>query len=96
VVEANILASKSKINFGVFNVAGGKDTSIIELARLLNNILGKDIRPEFLRNAGRCIQDAGGYISGGQGHQVQAFGYFWRGTKLDCRLLEKKCVRKLY
>ena len=46
VVQANILASKNKKASGeVFNVAGGKDYSILELVELLNNILGKNILP---------------------------------------------------
>lgn len=44
VVEANLLAAKaSKLNYGVFNVAGGKDTTILALVKILNGILGKDI-----------------------------------------------------
>lgn len=49
VVEANLLAVKAKgVNYGVFNVAGGKDTTILELVRILNKILGKEIRALFL------------------------------------------------
>ncbi len=49
VVEANLLAVKAKgVNCGVFNVAGGKDTAILDLVRILNKILGLDIRPLFL------------------------------------------------
>ena len=49
VVAANLLAVRAKrIKCGVFNVAGGKDTSILELVKILNKILGKDIRPLLL------------------------------------------------
>jgi len=49
VVEANLLAVKAeKVNFGVFNVAGGKDTSVLDLVRILNKILGKNIPPLLL------------------------------------------------
>lgn len=49
VVEANLLAAKAhKINCGVFNVAGGKDTSIMDLVKILNKILGKHISPLLL------------------------------------------------
>lgn len=49
VVEANLLAVKAKgVNYGVFNVAGGKDTTILDLVRILNKILGSDIRALFL------------------------------------------------
>ena len=49
VVEANLLAAKaSKINYGVFNIANGKDTSVLDLVRILNKILGKNIKALFL------------------------------------------------
>lgn len=49
VVQANLNAAKAdRLKYGVFNVAGGKDTSILDLAGILNKILGKDIKPLFL------------------------------------------------
>jgi len=49
VVEANLLATRvSKLNYGVFNVAGGKDTTILDLVKMLNKLLGKDISPLML------------------------------------------------
>ena len=49
VVLANLLAAAAdKVKYGVFNIAGGKDTSILELIKILNKILGKDIRPRLL------------------------------------------------
>jgi len=49
VVEANILAAR-KNNFKgeVFNIAGGRDYSILELVKILNKILDKNIKPVFL------------------------------------------------
>ncbi|MBI5874084.1 MAG: SDR family oxidoreductase [Candidatus Omnitrophica bacterium] len=49
VVEANILAATTPgITFEVFNVANGKDHTVLELVELLNKILGKNIKPKFL------------------------------------------------
>lgn len=49
VVEANLLAAKNKkINYGVFNIAGGRDTALLSLVDILNGILGKDIPALFL------------------------------------------------
>jgi len=49
VVNANLLACKgSNCAGGVFNVASGKDYSILDLVKLLNKITGKRIEPEFL------------------------------------------------
>jgi len=49
VVEANILAArKNNLNGEVFNIAGGRDYSILELVKILNKILDKDIKPVFL------------------------------------------------
>ncbi len=49
VVEANLLAAKNKkINYGVFNIAGGGSIAILDLVHILNKILGKDISALFL------------------------------------------------
>ncbi len=49
VVEANLLSTRSnKLKYGVFNVAGGKDTTILDLVKILNKLLGKDIPPLML------------------------------------------------
>ena len=49
VVQANLLAAAAiKVKSGVFNVATGKDTSVLDLVKMLNKILGKDIRPKLL------------------------------------------------
>jgi len=49
VVEANILAAKkAKRQFEVLNVASGKDYTVLELVRVLNRIVKKDIKPVFL------------------------------------------------
>ena len=50
VVEANLLAAKAgKLRYGVFNVASGRDYSVIRLVKILNEIMGKNIKPEFLK-----------------------------------------------
>lgn len=49
VVEANILAATTPgITFEVFNVANGKDHTVLELVDMLNRILGKGIKPKLL------------------------------------------------
>lgn len=48
VVQANLLAAKSNLSGEVFNVAGGKDYTVLELVRILNRIMKKDIKPVFL------------------------------------------------
>jgi len=49
VVSANLLAARSgKVKYGVFNIAGGKDTSVLDLVKILNQILSKAIRPRLL------------------------------------------------
>ncbi|MDP2927225.1 MAG: SDR family oxidoreductase [Candidatus Omnitrophota bacterium] len=48
VVLANLLAAGAhKVKYGIFNIAGGKDTSVLDLVKILNKILGKDIRPKL-------------------------------------------------
>ena len=49
VVEANLLAARNKkVSGEVFNVACGKDTTVLDLARKINKILGKNIKPDLL------------------------------------------------
>ncbi|MBI4706541.1 MAG: SDR family oxidoreductase [Candidatus Omnitrophica bacterium] len=50
VVNANLLAAKKPgLKGEVFNVASGKDYSVLELVKFLNQILKKDIKPAFLK-----------------------------------------------
>jgi len=50
VVEANILAATKggTAPYEVFNVANGKDNTVLQLVGLLNKIIGKNIKPLFL------------------------------------------------
>lgn len=49
VVLANLLAARNrKVKYGIFNIAGGKNTTVLDLVKILNKILGKNIPPEFL------------------------------------------------
>ena len=49
VVQANILAATTPgIKHEVFNVANGKDNTVLELVDALNKIIGKNIEPKFL------------------------------------------------
>lgn len=49
VVSANILsATRAKARFCVFNVANGRDHTVLELVEILNGILSKNIKPKFL------------------------------------------------
>jgi nucleoside-diphosphate-sugar epimerase len=48
VVEANILASVTpEISGQVFNIACGKDYTVLDLVKYLNKIMGKNLRPKF-------------------------------------------------
>ncbi|MDD5108676.1 MAG: NAD-dependent epimerase/dehydratase family protein [Candidatus Omnitrophica bacterium] len=48
VVLANLAAVKAiKVKFGVFNIATGNNISILELVKILNKFLGKNIKPLF-------------------------------------------------
>ncbi len=50
VVEANITAAgKRNLKGEVFNVASGRDYSILQLVGILSRLLGKDIKPVFLK-----------------------------------------------
>ena len=46
VVEANIIAAESK-DIGVFNVACGRRIILNSLVQIINEIMGKEIKPEY-------------------------------------------------
>ena len=49
VISANILSATTPgIKHEVFNVANGKDNSVLELVAVLNHIIGKNIQPKLL------------------------------------------------
>lgn len=49
VVQANILAAKKVgLKAGVFNIAGGRDYTLLELVKILNKITRKNIKAVFL------------------------------------------------
>lgn len=47
VVEANLLAAESDVDFDVFNIATGKEIAINELLQTMNKALGTDIAPVY-------------------------------------------------
>ncbi len=67
VVKANLLAaSTSDISGEVFNVASGESLSVNQLARILNQILGTSLEPEYqperkgdVRHSSASIEKAG-------------------------------------
>ncbi|MFQ5940660.1 MAG: NAD-dependent epimerase/dehydratase family protein [Nitrososphaerales archaeon] len=50
VVSANVLAMKSNIDFGIFNVGTGIGTNFNDLVALINKILGTSIEPRYIEN----------------------------------------------
>ncbi|OGX42900.1 MAG: Vi polysaccharide biosynthesis protein VipB/TviC [Omnitrophica WOR_2 bacterium RIFCSPLOWO2_02_FULL_45_28] len=49
VVQANVLAATTAdIKHDIFNVANERDHTVLELVEVLNKIIGKNIKPEFL------------------------------------------------
>jgi UDP-glucose 4-epimerase len=48
VARANILAAQSDVDFGAYNIAGGSETSLLDLWRAMQNITGAvRLEPEF-------------------------------------------------
>ena len=50
VVDANLLAAKSRVRFGVFNVGTGRETSINDMIGILNRKLGTNIAAQYKEN----------------------------------------------
>jgi UDP-glucose 4-epimerase len=48
IARANVLAMKADVSDEVFNVAGGSETSLLELSEMLTHVMGRpDLKPEF-------------------------------------------------
>lgn len=64
IVRANMLALQSpKADYGMFNVASGKVTTVLEIAETINELCGKEIRPDITMkfrkgDVRHCIADA--------------------------------------
>lgn len=50
VVKAYMLAMEKDIDFDIFNVGTGKNYSLNELVKIINKILGKNIKPKYVPN----------------------------------------------
>ncbi len=50
VVEANMLAMKSQIKFGIYNVGTGSSITINDMIAMLARKLGKDMKPKYVEN----------------------------------------------
>ena len=48
VVDANLLATKKNFQAEVFNIASGRDYTILDLVKILNRIMHKNLKPVFL------------------------------------------------
>jgi UDP-glucose 4-epimerase len=52
VARANVLAATAPVTDDVFNVASGTETTLLELATLLAELMGSDLKPEFTTEPG--------------------------------------------
>lgn len=50
IVNACLLAMDSDIRYGIYNAGTGKSYSLNEMVALLNQVLGTDITPKYVRN----------------------------------------------
>jgi len=50
VIDANMLAMKSSIKFGIYNVGTGVETSINNMVHLLNKKMHKNLKPKYVEN----------------------------------------------
>jgi UDP-glucose 4-epimerase len=51
IVEANVLAMRSQVKFGVYNAGTGRSVTINEMIRILNDKMGKDLKPKYVVNS---------------------------------------------
>lgn len=69
VVDANILAAESK-QTGAFNIGLGKSTTINQLVKIINEVIGKDIKPMYEKERPGDIKHSVADI-----FEAKSFGY---------------------
>jgi len=92
VAGANILACQAKRASGeVFNVAGGKDYTVLELVTILNEILGKSIKPElFPKRAGDVFKTRASLVKSKKILKFSPDMNFIEGLKLTVEYFKRK------
>ncbi|OAA25102.1 UDP-glucose 4-epimerase [Frankia sp. EI5c] len=91
IARANIAAARSDVSDEVYNVASGRETSLLELARALAAAMGSDLEPEFgperktnpvprrLADISRARRDLGFVASIGLEQGLRELVTWWRG-----------------
>ena len=96
VVEANILSTKAHISkYALFNIASGKDYSVLELIKILNHLLKKNIKPDFLNKRAGDVFKTLADLSKAR----KLLGYsprfdFIKGLGITIDYWKKQCVKR--
>ena len=92
VISANILSATTPgIKHEVFNVANGKDHTVLELVSALNRIIGKNIQPKFLPlRAGDVLRTCADISKIQQKLKYQPLVSFEEGLKHTVEYFKKK------
>ena len=96
IVEANLLATKkSDSKSEVFNIASGKDYSILELVKVLNKILNKNTKPIFLGARPADVFRTLASLS----RAKKTLGFkpkidFTKGLQLTIEYFQQRCLKK--
>ncbi len=92
VISANILSATTPgIKHEVFNVANGKDNTVLELVNALNRIIGKNISPKFLPvRAGDVFRTSADISKIRQKIKYQPLVTFEEGLKYTVEYFKKK------
>ena len=95
VISANILSATTPgIKHEVFNVANGKDNTVLELVAALNRIIGKSIQPKFLPvRAGDVFRTSSDITKIQQKINYKPLISFEDGLKLTVEYFKKKFNR---
>jgi nucleoside-diphosphate-sugar epimerase len=92
VISANILSATTPgIKHEVFNVANGKDNTVLELVSALNHIIGKNIQPKLLPvRAGDVFRTSADITKIQQKIKYQPIVSFEEGLKHTVEYFKKK------
>lgn len=95
VAEANILAAGTQLKGQVLNIASGRDYRVLDLVKILNKILGKNVKPVFLEKRPGDVFKTLADLS----RSKKILGFFpsvdfIEGLKSTVDFFEKKCIKK--
>ena len=109
VARANILAAQSDVTDAAFNVASGVETSLLELAEMLLNVMDSDLSVEFgpepigqqgrgvRQTRGHCTRTRAARLRGGDRTRTgaDAAGRLWKAERAGAPAVPVRMLERI-